>query len=93
MVTVPDFFQCPCKHFLLWNTFWDDAKAETYTRLARDNSFTTDTAIEILHVPDCPFDGWEEPVRRKTQLERSTLDLDSPSILYTSSLNSSRSIT
>ena len=68
--TIPDYFKCPCKHVFLWNTFWDDAKAETYTRLARDNSFTTDTAIEILHVPACPYDGWE--TGRIRQLEKST---------------------
>jgi hypothetical protein len=70
--TIPDFFKCPCKHVLLWKTFWDDTMAETWCRLARDNSFTTDTAVELLHVPACPYDGWEEPVRRKTQLEKST---------------------
>jgi hypothetical protein len=71
-LTVPDFFKCPCKHVILWKTFWDDTMAEAWCRLAQDNSFTTDTAIEILHVPACPYDGWEEPVRRKTQLERCT---------------------
>jgi len=68
--TIPDFFKCPCKHVLLWSTFWDDTMADTWCRLARDNSFTTDTAVEILHVPDCPYDGWE-PGREK-QLSKST---------------------
>jgi hypothetical protein len=70
--TVPDFFKCPCKHVLLWKTFWEDTKAETWCRLAQDNSFTTDTAIEILHVPECQWDGWE-PGREKL-LSESTAE-------------------
>jgi hypothetical protein len=68
--TIPDFFKCPCKHVLLWKTFWEDTKAETWCRLAREDTFSTDSAVEVLHVPDCPYDGWE--AGRTKQLEKST---------------------
>jgi hypothetical protein len=56
---VPDFFKTNVPHPLLWSTFWPEAKVGVYCRLARDSRFNEAAAIEVLHVPQCTYDGWE----------------------------------
>jgi hypothetical protein len=66
----PEFFKTEVYKPMFWFTWWTEEKAVTYCRLASDQRFDEATAIEILHTPDCQWDGWQPG--REEQLSRST---------------------